>query len=281
MTLALETPDHCTTSHPGHPAALHYLGDAEPHAGGAPGYAQPARDALRPDAARTPAIWRESLNLIQQHVPFSRRLVRRGETVYHYGDAFGVLYLASTGLYKMMILTPDGREQPSGLVFRGDWLGFDGIPTGHHDCSAVALDTGELWSVHYSTLLAAAAREPSLMRLMLAAMGEQMARSRETAISMGTLSADARVADFLLHWAQCLKERGLRADKINVPLSRAEIGTYLGIRLESVSRALNRLSRLGVILFNEGGRRAIAIPSLAALGDFVLNGEPAPHAVLQ
>ena len=107
------------------------------------------------------------------------------------------------------------------------------------------------------------------MRLMLAAVSAQLARNREATLAMGTLSADARVADFLLKWALSLHDRGMRTDEIDLHLSRAEMGSYLGVRLESVSRALSTLQRLGIILFQEKGRRIISIPSLEALRNFI------------
>jgi CRP/FNR family transcriptional regulator, anaerobic regulatory protein len=215
------------------------------------------------------SFWRESLALMEQHIAFGRRKVRADEEVYRCGDAFDTLFLVSSGLFKIVNLAPDGREQPSGLYLKGDWLGFDGIPTGHHGCSAISLDIGELWTIRYETLLQASVREPILMRLVLAAISAQLARNRDVTLSMGTLSADARVADFLLQWAHSLEERGMRTDQINVHMSRADIGNHLGLRLESVSRALSKLARCGVIRFNEKGRREITIPCLKALSDFI------------
>jgi CRP/FNR family transcriptional regulator len=179
-----------------------------------------------------------------------------------------------------MNLTPDGREQTANLVFRGDWMGFDGIPNCRHECSAIALDTGEVWSVRYNSLLDASMKDPRLMRMVLTAMSDQISRGREAAITLGTLTADARVADFLLHWAKCLEARGLRADQFNIPMSRAEIGIHLGIRLESVSRALTRLARIGAIVFCESDRRVITIPNLQALNDFVLDDINRTHGML-
>lgn len=231
------------------------------------------------DAARS--VWRDSLDIVGQYVAFGRRVVRAGDHVYHYGDPFTTLYVVNAGLLKVMSLTTDGREQTSALSYKGDWLGYDGIPSGHHVCSAMVLDTGELWTLGYDALLSVSAREPKLLRLVLAAMSEQMARSREVTISIGTLSADARVADFLLHWAQRMTERGMRTDHINTHMSRAEIGSYLGIRLESVSRALCRLANLGLVQFSEQGRREIGVPSVAALGEFVLNNTEPETSTLQ
>jgi CRP/FNR family transcriptional regulator len=219
--------------------------------------------------ARSSSFWRESLTLMEQYLVFGRRKVRVHDQVYRCGESFDTLYLISSGLFKIVNLAPDGREQPAGLYFKGDWLGFDGIPKGRHGCSAIALDSGEVWTIRYDTLLQASAKEPMLMRVLLAAMSAQLARNRDAMLSMGTLPADARVADFLLQWAHSLAERGLRTDQINVHMTRADMGHYLGLTLESVSRALSRLARSGVIEFNEKGRRDISIPSLSALGTFI------------
>ncbi len=215
------------------------------------------------------SFWRESLALVEKHFTFGRRKFHVGDRVYLCGEPFDTLFLVSSGLFKIVNLAPDGREQPAGLYFKGDWLGFDGIPSGRHGCSATALDSGELWTIRYDTLLQVSATEPLVMRVVLAAMSSQLARNRDCMLSMGTLTADARVADFLLQWAQSLAERGLRTDQINVHMTRADIGHYLGLTLESVSRALSRLARSGVIEFNEKGRRDISIPSLPALREFI------------
>jgi CRP/FNR family transcriptional regulator len=88
-------------------------------------------------------------------------------------------------------------------------------------------------------------------------------------LSVNTLAADARVDDFLLRWAQSLSERGLRTDQIHIHMTRADMGCHTGLTLKSVSRALTRLARCGVIEFNEKGRRDISIPDFSALRDFV------------
>lgn len=239
------------------------------------------KNAPGPGGARAGSFWRESLTLMEQYVPFGRRKVRTDDRVYLCGEAFDTLYLISMGLFKIVNLAPDGREQPAGLYFKGDWLGFDGIPRGRHGCSAIALDSGEVWTIRYDALLAASAKEPILMRVVLAAMSSQLARNRDAMLAMGTLPADARVADFLLQWAYSLAERGLRTDQINVHMTRADIGNYLGLTLESVSRALSRLARNGVIEFNEKGRRDISIPNLTALSDFIQKATDPSGQVLQ
>jgi CRP/FNR family transcriptional regulator len=217
---------------------------------------------------------------MEKHLTFGRRKVQVDDRIYRCGDPFATVYLVNYGLFKVVNLSDDGREQPAGLHFKGDWLGFDGIPTGRHGCSAVALDSGEIWTIRYESLLQASAREPIVMRIVLAAMSDQLARNRDAMLSMGTLAADARVADFLLQWAQSLAERGLRTDQINVHMTRADIGNYLGLTLESVSRSLSKLARCGVIEFNERGRRDIGIPRLSALREFIRNSTDRATPVL-
>jgi CRP/FNR family transcriptional regulator len=114
------------------------------------------------------------------------------------------------------------------------------------------------------------------MALLHAAMSREIGRDRDSMLSLCTLPADARVADFLLYWADALAERGLRTDQITLRLTRAEIGNYLGMTLESVSRALSKLARASVIRFSENCRRHIEIPELGALTAFIQrNGAPA------
>lgn len=225
------------------------------------------------------AVWRDSLILLKQFVPFVHRKVHVNDEIYASGKRLDTLHLISSGLFKIVNLAQDGREQTAGFFFKGDWLGFDGIPTRVYTCSAVALDVGELWTVRYDDLLRASVSEPLLMRLMMAAISSQLARSRDAALSMGTLSADARVADFILCWAQSLEERGMRTDEIDLHVSRADIGNHLGLRLESVSRALSRFTRLGILVAPEKGRRVIRVPSLDKLRNFIQDSADAHRAM--
>jgi CRP/FNR family transcriptional regulator len=220
--------------------------------------------------AYTPnSLWRESIATIQKYVDYGRRKVKADERIYLNGDPLKKVYLINTGLFKILNVTTDGREQPAGLFFKGDWLGFDGIPSGKYSCSAIALDAGEIWSIDYDRLLQLSAKEPIVLRLLMAAISAQLAQNRDVMLSMSKLPADSRVCDFLLQWAHCLEDRGLRTDQFNVYLTRADIGRYLGLRLESVSRALSKLAKQGLIEFNERGRREISIPNLDAMTAFI------------
>jgi CRP/FNR family transcriptional regulator, anaerobic regulatory protein len=226
--------------------------------------------------------WSESLELINQHLPFARRTVQAGHRVQAAGDAFSCLKLLNTGTIKTVNLAANGRAQIVGLHFKGDWVGFDGIAPGTYACDAYALEACEVWSLSYPAILKATSQVPELMHALHCAMGHELARHSNWKFSLVTLPADRRVAEFLRFWALSLQERNLRVDQLCLPLSRADIGSYLCLTLESVSRALSRLARAGLIRFDCRGRRTIGIPSLNALGEFIENicsraQTPAPH----
>jgi len=117
---------------------------------------------------------------------------------------------------------------------------------------------------------------PSEHRLtvMHEAMSREIFRDRDSLMSVCTLPADARVADFLRCWAESLAKRGLRTDQITLRVTRAEIGNYLGMTLETVSRARSRLAKGELIQFAEKGRRDIRIPEVDALSAFVQRSRP-------
>jgi CRP/FNR family transcriptional regulator len=211
----------------------------------------------------------DTLKLLSERLTPRRRVVHAGDVVYSAGERFESLYILNSGFFKMVNLAADGREQVVSLKFRGDWLGFDGIAAGTYSCDAVAMDTGEVWVVRYDELLAASVAHPVLLSALHVAMSREIGRDRDSLMSVCTLPADARVAEFLRSWADSLAKSGLRSDQITLRMTRAEIGNYLGMTLETVSRALSRLARDEVIEFAEKGRRDIRIPDVDALSAFV------------
>jgi CRP/FNR family transcriptional regulator len=260
---------------------------AKPHlvdAIAAAGWALPT-EPQRPDAQayqRASQVIAQTLKLLHDKLAPQHRVVHAGDVIYQAGERFANLYILNAGFFKIVNLSPDGREQVVGLKFRGDWLGFDGIAQGRYACDAVAMDTGEVWVVRYDALLASCAAEPVLLTMLHEAMSREIACDRDSLMSMSTLPADARVADFLRYWAESVARRGMRTDQITLRMTRAEIGNYLGMTLETVSRALSRLARDQIIGFAEKGRREVSISSIAALSGFVQRClAPTPATPLQ
>jgi CRP/FNR family transcriptional regulator len=223
----------------------------------------------------------DTLKLLGETLTPQRRVLHAGDVIYQAGERFANLYVLNSGFCKIVNLSVDGREQVVGLKFRGDWLGFDGIANAEYACDAVAMDTSDVWVIRYDALLAACAATPVLLTVLHEAMSRQIGCDRDSLMSVCTLPADARVADFLRYWADSLAKRGMRTDQITLRMTRAEIGNYLGMTLETVSRALSRLARSKVIHFSEKGRRDIHIPEVNALVDFVQRCLSQPRTALQ
>jgi CRP/FNR family transcriptional regulator len=252
-----------------------------------PGWKPSHRAVPAPQGARRAAAWSEVggrigsvLKLVSDNVAYQRRVVHAGDRIYQAGEQFGNLYIVNSGFYKVVTLSPDGREQVVALKFRGDWLGVDGIARGEYDSEVLALDTGEVWVIRYDALLEAGLTERALLTELHQAMSREISRDRDSLMSLCTLSGDARVADFLRYWAESIGDRGMRTDQITLRMTRAEIGNYLGLTLESVSRALSRLAKANVIGFVSGGRRDVQIPDIDALDAFVRRST-SPAGLLQ
>jgi CRP/FNR family transcriptional regulator, anaerobic regulatory protein len=217
------------------------------------------------------------ITLLERQLQPQRRMLRAGEAVCRAGDRFTHLHIVHSGCFKVVSMACDGREKLVAVRFKGDWLGFDGLADGRHDCDVIAMDTGAVLSIRYDELLAAGTRDTALLSAFHGAMSRELARDRSSLMSLCTLSSDARVAEFLRDWAESLASRGLRTDRITLRMTRAEIGNYLGMTLESVSRALSRLARERVIGFAEKGRREVQIPDVGALQRFVERGGATPR----
>lgn len=214
--------------------------------------------------------WRTVRNLIETLLNFSRKKVFRRDTIYTHGKKLESLYFIYAGTFKTECISSDGRVCSAEIQMDGDWLGFDAIATGSHTCTATALDIGEVWCINYEALLQVSAMDSTLLSQVVKAISRDLGRSRSQRLSNDSLSADRKVADFLLHWALNLAEHGRRTDVFNVPLTRAEIGSFLGIRVETVSRAMNLLKNIGLIEFDGASRRQFCIPEIDGLKNYVL-----------
>jgi CRP/FNR family transcriptional regulator len=235
---------------------------------------------VRPSGATARGIT-NVLDLLGSVLTPQRRVIRSGDVVYRVGERFANLYVLNSGYCKIVNLSQDGREQVVALKFRGDWLGFDGIADGEYTCDAVAIDTGEVWVIPYAAALAACMANPALLSVMHEAMSREIAKERDSLMSVCTLTAEARVAEFLRYWADSIAQRGMRTDQITLRMTRAEMGNYLGMTLETVSRSLSRLAKEQLIQFAEKGRRDIRIPCVDALKAFVARSLVPASRVLQ
>ncbi|SDI69195.1 transcriptional regulator, Crp/Fnr family [Paraburkholderia phenazinium] len=177
----------------------------------------------------------------------SARPVRRGDKLYRAGDAFEHLYAVRSGSLKTTMAHRDGREQVTGLRLAGEALGLDGISEDKHACSATALEDSTVCIIPYVALKRLCREIGSMQERLHKMMGEQIVREGGQMMLLGSLSAEERVAAFLLDVSERNAKRGYSSAEFNLRMTREDMGSYLGTTLETVSRTLSRFQKRGLI----------------------------------
>lgn len=185
-----------------------------------------------------------SLEALLARWPFQRRIVRAKQYVFRAGQPRQSLFLVHAGFFKTCLVTEDGREKITGFRLRGDMLGLDALDMPTYACDAVALDVGEVWELPYAQL-----REslPEFQQRITAILAGEIRRDWSWMLALGTLSAEQRVANFLLDLAARMDALGFSARRLTLRMTRAEIGNFLALKLETVTRALSSLQAQGLI----------------------------------
>jgi CRP/FNR family transcriptional regulator len=184
------------------------------------------------------------LEALLQALPVQRRRLQRKQTLFRAGQPCHSLFLIHAGFFKTCVLSEDGREKITGFHLRGDLLGIDSYDMPTFACDAVALDTCEVWELPLSQLQAGA---PDLLPRITAALANEIRRDWRWMLALGTLNAEQRVVAFLLDLAARLETLGFSARHVPLRMTRAELGNYLALQLETVTRALSRLAANGLI----------------------------------
>ena len=197
---------------------------------------------------------------------FALRRVREGEALVHAGDKFHSLYVVRSGCFKTVYTDFSGSEQVLGFPMCGDLMGADGIDSGHYSSTAVSLDTSEVVIVPLTGLARLVYECPSLEALLYRVLSRELVRVQNMAWTLGTLGAEGRVAAFLLGLSARLGALGYSRCSFNLRMTRQEIGSYLGLKLETVSRALSALNTAGVIQVHQ---RSIDIVDADALREVI------------
>jgi CRP/FNR family transcriptional regulator, anaerobic regulatory protein len=218
----------------------------------------------RPPAppAASPGI---DIERLREHVPVFRRKIRAGQAVYRAGQPFHALYLVHVGCFKTTELADDGREQVTGFRMRGDLIGVESIGLAAYACDAIALEDGEVWELAYPPVLNALFVMPDLHARFTAAMAEEIRRDRAWMLALGTLSAEQRVAAFLVDIAGRCAALGFSDRHFILRMSRADMANYLALKHETVSRALSHLQDVACIEVLRREVKVLDADRLAAL----------------
>jgi CRP/FNR family transcriptional regulator, anaerobic regulatory protein len=188
--------------------------------------------------------------------------LRAGETLFHAGEPFTYLYVVKTGALKTVVLLEDGREQVTGFHFAGDVLGIDAISSPNYPSEAVALADTQVCAIPFAQLTRLSRRVEPLQTYVQRLLAREVVRDQGLMLLLGRMHADERVAEFLKNMSKRFRARGYSPHEFTLPMAREEIGNYLGLTLETVSRCFSRLRNSGVIAVDN---RRIRIRSLDAL----------------
>ncbi|MDB5893167.1 MAG: transcriptional regulator [Rhodoferax sp.] len=191
--------------------------------------------------------------------------VKRGETLYDDGDPLVYLYTVRTGFFKTSMVTESGRAQVTGFQMAGETLGLDGIVTAHHHSDAVALEDAEVCAMRFDMLESLTQEIPAMQNHLYKTMSREILRDHAMMLMLGGMRAESRVAAFLLNLAKRLRARGFSESEFIMRMTREEIGSYLGLKLETVSRAFSKLAAEGVIEVQQKHVRIIDVDQLIEL----------------
>jgi CRP/FNR family transcriptional regulator len=195
----------------------------------------------------------------------TRRAVPRGDTLFRAGDQFESLFAVRTGFFKTCVSSEDGRDQVTGFQMAGELLGLDGICTDTHTCDAVALEDSQVCVIPYSHLEGLSREFTELQHQFHKIMSREIVRDHGVMLLLGSMRAEERLAAFLLNLTQRLQARGFSASALILRMTREEIGSYLGLKLETVSRTFSKFQDDGILEVRQRQIRILAQEKLQAL----------------
>ena len=195
----------------------------------------------------------------------TRRRIKRGDHLYRAGEAFDSIYAIRSGFFKTDVLLEDGRDQVTGFQMAGELLGLDGICTEHHTCNAIALEDSEICAIPFNRLESLSREIHNLQHHFHKVMSREIVRDHGVMMLLGTMRAEERLAAFLLNLSQRFTARGFSHAEFYLRMTREEIGSYLGLKLETVSRAFSKFQEEGYIAVQQKHIRILNVNGLKAL----------------
>ncbi len=199
-------------------------------------------------------------------IRFGRQRVKAGHALYRAGDPFGAIYAVRAGFLKSSFALEDGRDQVTGFHMAGEIVGLDGMGTGLHCTDVRALEDSYVCVIPHKRL-----RDPALQPVLRKAMALELVRGQGAMLLLGTMNADERLAAFLLNLSQRFLARGFASSDFHLRMTREEIASYLGVKMETVSRLFSRFRDAGFIAVQQ---KHICILDIAGLRS-VMNREAA------
>ena len=197
-----------------------------------------------------------------QNIVYARRRIKRGESLFGTGDEFSAIYAIRSGTFKTSVVDGEGREQVTGFFMGGELLGMEGIGSGSHSSTAVALEDSEICVMPYSLVESMARDYPELQRHLHAVLSREIVRDHGVMMLLGSMRAEERLAAFLSNLSKRFVRRGYSQSDFHLRMTREEIGSYLGLKLETVSRLFSQFQKDGLIAVEQKHVRILDIAGL-------------------
>jgi len=194
-----------------------------------------------------------------------RRKIKRGATLFRNGEQFTSLFAIRTGFFKTCVATEDGRDQVTGFQMAGEIIGLDGIVNDHHTCDAVALEDAEVCVMPFDRIEELSREVNALQHHVHKIMSREIVREHGVMLLLGSMRAEERLAAFLLNLVQRLHARGFSQSELVLRMTREEIGSYLGLKLETVSRTFSKFADDGVVEVKQRYVRIVDTDALRAI----------------
>jgi CRP/FNR family transcriptional regulator len=199
-----------------------------------------------------------------------RRRIARGANLYRIDDTFVNLYAIRFGHFKTFQVNAAGSEQITGFQMAGELLGMDAISTDRHHCDAQALEDSEVCEIPFLQLENLFGHIPSLLHHFHRMMSREITREQSAMLLLGNMRAEQRLAAFLLNLSARYVARGYSATQFQLRMGREEIGNYLGLTIESISRSLSKFKKQNLLTVDN---REIVLLDLDALKRMAIGAE--------
>lgn len=208
---------------------------------------------------------------VLEHTVKRHRPIHKGEALYRVTDKCRALYTVRSGSMKSYVTSNTGDEQIMGFHLPGELFGLDGMDSEQHTCTAIALETTSVCELPLMEIEVHCSKIPGLNHQMHRLMGKQVTMEHDMLLLLGKKHAEERLSSFLLGLSTRHVQRGFSAHEFNLSMSRQDIGNYLGMALETVSRQFSHLEDLGIIQVD---RRQVTIKDLQKLKDLAVDPHP-------
>lgn len=197
-----------------------------------------------------------------ENIVYARRRVKRRERLFEADDIFKSLYAVRSGFFRTSVVDSEGREQVTGFFMGGELLGLEGLGNGRHTESAIALEDSDVCVMPYELIAGIGQEVPSLQRRLHSVLAREIVRDHGIMLLLGSMSAEQRLAAFLINLSKRFQRRGYSKTSFLLRMTREEIGGYLGLKLETVSRLFSAFHNDGLIDVQQKEVRIVDVKGL-------------------